>query len=154
MKTTEKIIAKNKKVEFNYEIMATYEAGLVLLGSEVKSVRQGKVNLSDSYGHISQGEIFLRNCHISPYDHASYANHDPLREKKLLLHSREIKKLIGKIKERGFTLVPVSLYLKDGRIKISLALVRGKRTVDKSKDIKERDLQREMERDFKSKNLS
>ncbi|MBN2384366.1 SsrA-binding protein SmpB [bacterium] len=153
MKENEKNISVNKKAHFNYEIVSTYEAGLVLLGSEVKSLRQGKANLNDSYGHINKGEIYLRNCHISPYDHAGYTNHEPLREKKLLLHRREIKRLIGKVNERGFTLVPLKLYFKDGRAKVLLGLARGKKSHDKSKEIKERDLKRDMERDFKSHNV-
>lgn len=151
MTQKEKIIVKNKKAYHDYEIISTYEAGLVLLGSEVKSLRQGRASLNDSYGHITKGELYLRNCHISPYDHAGYINHEPLRDKKLLLNKREIKKLIGKINERGFTVIPIKLYFKAGIAKVQIGLAKGKRKVDKSKTIKERDLKRDMEREFKGK---
>lgn len=144
-------ITKNKKAYHDYEIEATYEAGIVLQGSEVKSLRQGKANLADSYAHIHNAEVYLRNCHISPYDHGGYSNHEPMRERKILLHKREIKKLIGKIKERGYTLIPLKMYFVKGKAKVLLGLARGKRLADKRQDIKERDLRRDMEREFKDK---
>ena len=147
----EKLITKNKKAYQMYEIVDTYEGGLVLLGTEVKSLRQGKVSIVDSYAHFSQGEVFLRNLHINPYDHGGHINHEPRRERKILLHRREIRKLVGKVTEKGFTLVPLRLYFKDGRAKVLLGLVRGKKLADRRKEIKERDLKRDMEREFKER---
>lgn len=147
----EKKITRNKKVHLRFEIVSTVEAGLVLQGSEVKSLRQGNANMSDSYAFIKKGEIYLRNLHISPYDHGGYSNHEPLRDRKVLLHRHEIKRLIGKISERGFTLVPIELYFKNGLAKVLLGLARGKRQVDRSKDIKERDMKRDMAREFKDR---
>jgi len=145
-----RVIAKNKKAYFNYEILEAYEAGISLLGSEVKSIREGRISLKESYGEIKKGEVFLINCHISPYEAANRFNHPPLRERKLLLHRREIKRLTGKIKERGFSLVPTKVLISDkGNVKVEIALVKGKRTYQKKEAIKERDREREMRAELK-----
>ena len=141
-----KIICKNKKAHYNFEIEETLEAGVVLVGTEVKSLRNGKANLSDSYGKFKNGELFLVDMHISPYDHSARENHDPLRERKLLLHKRQIRKYLGKVAERGYSLVPLKLYFKHGKVKVELALARGKKTYDKREAIKKKDLRRELER--------
>src|SRR5690554_4033863 len=125
------MIVDNRKARHDYHILETYEAGIALKGTEVKSLRLGKVNIRDSFGQIKDGEVFLHGLHISPYDHGNRFNHDPLRIRKLLLHRREINKLIGKIKEKGFTLVPTKLYWKNGRCKVELALAQGKKLHDK-----------------------
>ncbi len=148
-----RVIAQNRKARHLYFIEETFEAGIALLGTEVKSIRAGKVNLKDSYAHVENGELFLYNVHISPYDPANRFNHDPLRTRKLLMHRREIRSLIGKVKEKGYTLVPLSLYFKNGKVKVELALARGKKDVDKRQTIAERDARREMERAFKEKKL-
>ena len=142
----EKLICQNKKAFFHYFIEETYQAGISLLGSEVKSLREGKVNLGDSYGDIKRGEIFLVDAHISPYSQANRLNHDPLRTRKLLLHKREIKRLIGKVEQRGYTLIPVKLYFVDGRVKVDLALAKGKKLFDKRETLKRKTMEREMER--------
>jgi len=145
-----RVIAKNKKAFFNYEHIETLEAGISLLGSEVKSIREGKISLKESYAEIKEGEVFLINCHVSPYDPANIFNHDPLREKKLLLHRREIKRLIGKIKEKGLTLVPVKVLLNDkGKVKVEIALAKGKRVYQKRDAIRQRDQDREMRAELK-----
>lgn len=145
-----KIIATNKKALFNYEKLEIFEAGISLVGSEVKSIREGKISLKESYAEIKGGEIFLINCHISPYKAANIFNHDPLREKKLLLHKREIKRLIGKIREKGLTVIPTRVKIDDrGRVKIELALAKGKRAYQKREAIKERDRDREMRAELK-----
>ncbi len=141
-----KKIAENRKARFNYTIEDEFEAGIVLQGTEVKSLRQGRANLKDSYAKVRQGEIFLHQLHISPYTHAHYDNHDPERPRKLLLHNYEIKRLIGKINERGYTLIPLRLYFKEGKVKVTLALGKGKKTVDKRETIRQRDQNREMDR--------
>jgi SsrA-binding protein len=141
-----KIICKNRKAHFNFEIDETFEAGIALLGSEVKSLRNGKANLSDSYGKFIGGEVFLVDANISPYEQANRANHDPLRDRKLLLHKREIRKLYGKVSERGFSLVPLKLYFKNGKVKVEMALARGKKLYDKREAIKKKDQRRELER--------
>jgi len=146
----EKMICKNKKAWYNYSIDETYEAGIVLKGSEIKSCRLGKASLKDGYGRIKNGEIYLINTHISPYAHANRFNHEPLRERKLLLHKREIKRLIGKINERGMTLIPLGMYLKNGKVKVELGLAKGKRLYDKRESIKRRTEERELERTLKS----
>lgn len=139
----------NRKARHDYEILETYEAGIVLKGSEVKSIRMGSANLKDSYAEVKDGEVYINNFHISPYKFSSkHTNHDPYRKKKLLLHKYQIRKLIGKVKEKGLTLVPLRVYSKNGRIKVELALARGKKLYDKRKDIKERDLAREAEREL------
>ena len=126
-----KEIAVNRQAFHNYEILEKFEAGVALTGTEIKSAREGKVNLKDSYGLVKTGEVWLLNCHISPYSHGSYANHDPLRTRKLLLNRSEINRLIGRTTERGLTLVPLRMYLKDGRLKCELALAKGRKTHDK-----------------------
>lgn len=146
-----KIIHFNKKARFEYEIFEEIEAGIELRGTEVKSLRLGKVNFKDSYATIKHGEAFLYNLHISPYEQGNVFNHDPLRIKKLLLHKHEIKRLNGKIQEKGMTLVPTKIYLKNGRIKLELGLGKGKKIVDKRREIARRDEQRELQREFKEK---
>lgn len=145
-KESRKIIAENRKARHDFHIEDTFEAGLVLKGTEVKSLRQGRVNLKDAYAKIKNGEVFVYQMHISPYPFAYYDNHDPLRPRKLLLHKREIKRLYGKVNEQGATLVPLRLYFKDGKVKMTLALARGKRKYDKRESIRRRDEQREMDR--------
>jgi SsrA-binding protein len=146
-----KIICVNKKASHSYFIENRYEAGLVLQGTEVKALRTGKANLKESYAKVKHNEIFLYNCHISPYSHGHQLNHDPIRPRKLLFHKREIKKLIGKVAERGYTLVPLKLYFSRGIAKIEIGLAKGKKLHDKRHSMKERDDQREMERAFKQK---
>jgi len=146
-----KIIATNKKASHNYELGESYEAGLVLQGTEVKSLREGRANLKEGYASIEDGEVYLYNCHISPYSHGNYTNHDPMRTRKLLLHKKEIKKLTGKIKEKGLTLVPTKLYFKNGMAKIELALGKGKKLYDKREAIKRRDAKLDIERAFKQR---
>ena len=144
-----KLIANNKKARHNYQIDDEYEAGIVLMGSEVKAIREGRVSFKDSYADIKRGEVFLRRLHISPYEFAYNANHDSLRTRKLLLHSHEIKKLVGKIKEQGYTLVPLKIYFKNDKIKILLGLGKGKKLYDKRESIKQRDVKRDMDRERK-----
>jgi SsrA-binding protein len=145
-----RIIAKNKKAFFNYELLDTLEAGISLLGSEVKSIREGRISLKESYAEVKGGEVFLIHCHISPYEAANRFNHDPLRERKLLLHSREIKRLAGKIKEKGLTLVPTKVLINaKGKVKVEISLAKGKRTYQKKEVIKERDRDREMRAELK-----
>ena len=146
-----KSICVNKEATHLYFIEERFEAGLVLRGTEVKSLREGRANLKESYARVSGDEIFLVNCHISPYSHGNQLNHDPLRSRKLLLHRREIRKLIGKVSEKGFTLVPISMYFSDGKAKLELGLGKGKKLHDKRESMKERVANREMERAFKNK---
>ena len=141
-----KIIAQNRKARYDYFIEDELEAGLVLKGTEVKSLRLGKANLKDAYARIKDGEVYVYQMHIGPYPFAYYDNHDPLRPRKLLLHKREIKKLYSKANEKGFTLIPLKIYFKDGKVKITVALVRGKRKYDKREAIRRRDEKREMDR--------
>ncbi len=147
----EKIVATNRKAFHNFSILETYEAGLVLRGTEVKSLRESQVNFKDSYASIDNGEAWLIGCHISPYHHGSDANHDPERRRKLLLHQREIKRLLGKVAERGLTLVPLRLYFKGGRAKVELGLARGKKLHDKRATIRERDERREMAKEARER---
>lgn len=147
----EQVVCVNRQARHNYFIEETYEAGLVLLGSEVKSLREGKANLKDSHARIQKGEAFLVNAHVSPYSGANQFNHDPKRTRKLLLHRREIERLTGKTKERGFTLVPLRLYFKDGRAKVELALARGKKLYDKRETLRRKVAEREVERSLKSR---
>jgi SsrA-binding protein len=147
-----KIICLNKKASHSYFIEEKYEAGLVLQGTEVKSLREGRANLKESYARIKDGEVFLYQCHISPYSHGNRLNHDPIRPRKLLLHKREIKKLFGKVAERGYTLVPVALYFSHGKAKLEIGLGKGKKLHDKRHALKERTDKREMERAFKNQN--
>ena len=147
----EKLVCVNRQARHNYFIDETYEAGLVLLGSEVKSLRDGKANLVDSYAQIRRGEAFLINAHISPYAGANQFNHEPTRTRKLLLHTREIERLTGKTKERGLTLIPLKLYFKDGRAKVELGLARGKKLYDKRDTLRRKVAEREVERSLKSR---
>jgi SsrA-binding protein len=147
----EKLVCVNRQARHNYFIDETYEAGLVLLGSEVKSLRDGKANLVDSYAQIRRGEAFLINAHISPYAGANQFNHEPTRTRKLLLHAREIERLTGKTKERGLTLIPLKLYFKDGRAKVELGLARGKKLYDKRDTLRRKVAEREVERSLKSR---
>ena len=137
------LIADNRKARYDFHLFDTYEAGLVLLGTEVKAIREGRVNLKDSYGRVENGEVFLYNLHISPYSHRGYAEHHPLRRRKLLLTKSEIRKLIGKTNERGFTLVPTRLYFQRGLVKVSVSLAKGKKTYDKRETIRRREIDRE-----------
>ena len=139
----ETLIADNRKAFFDYHILDTYEAGVVLNGTEVKGIREGKANLRDSYARVEQGEVWLYNVHINPYSHRGYVDHDPKRRRKLLLHRAEIRKLIGRTVERGLTLVPTRMYFKKGRVKVALGLARGKQTHDKRETIKRRETERE-----------
>ena len=141
-----KIIAENRKARHDYIIVDQYEAGLVLTGTEVQSLRLGKVNLKDSYARVKNGEVFLYQVHISPYPFAYYNNHEPLRVRKLLLHKREILRLYAKANEQGHTLVPLKIYFKAGKAKITLALAKGKRAFDKRQSIRDREQKREMDR--------
>jgi SsrA-binding protein len=141
-----KLICRNRKAYFEYVIDALYEAGLVLKGTEVKALREGKANIEDAYARFRNGEIFLYNAHISPYSHAAGENHDPTRPRKVLLHRREMKRLLGKVQERGFTLIPLRLYFKNEHVKVELALARGKKKADKRETIRRREEQRELER--------
>ncbi len=145
----EQVISVNRQARHNYFIEETCEAGLVLLGSEVKSMRDGKANLKDSHARIQKGEAFLVNAHISPYPGANQFNHEPTRTRKLLLHKREIARLTGKTKERGFTLIPLRLYFKGGKAKVELALARGKKLYDKRETLRRKMAQREVERSLK-----
>lgn len=147
----QKIVAENRKALFDYHIVDTLEAGLALLGTEVKAIREGRVNLRDSYGKIENGEVWLFNVNISPYSHRGYADHEPLRRRKLLLHRDEIRKLVGKVAERGFTLVPLRLYFKNGRVKVALSLARGKNAPDKRETIRRRETDRETRAAVKSR---
>ena len=151
-KGQKKNIAENRKARFNYHIEDVYEAGLVLMGTEVKSLRQGRANIKDAYAKIKNGEVFVYQMHISPYPFAYYDNHDPLRPRKLLLHKSEIKRLYGKANEQGASLIPLRLYFKNGKVKISLALARGKKKYDKRESIRRRDEQRVLERARKKNN--
>jgi len=144
-----KIIAENRKARHEYFIEDRFEAGMVLKGTEVKSLRQGRANLKDSYARIKKGEVYIHQLHISPYPFAYYDNHDPLRVRKLLMHKHEIKQLYGKINERGHTLVPLRLYFRDGKVKLELALAKGKHQHDKRDTIRRRDEQRDLERQRK-----
>ena len=142
----EKLICQNKKARHNYFIEDRYEAGIALLGTEVKSLREGRANLGDSYGKIKNGEVFLVDAHISPYSYANRFNHDPLRTRKLLLHRKEIRRLIGKVQEKGFTLIPLRLYFSNGKAKVELGLAKGKKLFDKREVLKRKTMEREMER--------
>ena len=137
------LIADNRKARHDYHLFETFEAGIVLLGTEVKAIREGRVNLRDSYGRVEHGEVFLYNVHISPYSHRGYATHDALRRRKLLLRRAEIRKLVGKTVERGLTLVPVRMYFKNGRVKVVLSVAKGKKQYDKRETIRRREVDRE-----------
>lgn len=150
-KTAEKIICQNKLARRNYFIEETYEAGVVLAGTEVKALREGRGNMKDSYAQVKNGEVFVYDMHISPYSHGNRYNHDALRVRKLLLHKREIKKLYGKSNEKGLTLVPLKMYFKNGKVKLEIGIGRGKKLYDKRQDIRRRDDMRDAERDMSSR---
>lgn len=140
----EKVLSMNRQAGHNYFLEDRYEAGMVLTGTEVKSARKGRVNLRDSYANVKDNEVWLYNCHINPYSHGNIYNHDPLRTRKLLLHKEEIRRLIGKVRERGYTLVPTRMYLKNGRIKLEVALAKGKREYDKRETERRREADKEV----------
>jgi len=144
-------IAENRKAFHDFHLLESFEAGLVLLGTEVKAIREGRVNLRDSFARVEDGEVFLYNVNISPYSHRGYAEHEPLRRRKLLLHRDEIRKLIGKTVEKGMTLVPTRLYFKDGRVKVAVSLAKGKKDYDKRETIKRREADRETRAAMKSR---
>jgi len=147
-----KIITENRKARHDYEVVEAFEAGIELRGTEVKSLRAGKCNLKDSYVRVTKaGELVVIGMHVSPYDFGNINNHDPLRTRRLLMHRREIDRLFGKVKERGYSLVPLKLYFKHGRVKMELALATGKKSYDKRRDMAERDAKREMQRALKER---
>lgn len=139
----QKVIADNRKAFHDFHVLDTWEAGVVLLGTEVKAIREGRVNLRDSFARLDKGEIWLQNVHISPYSHSGYAFHEERRQRKLLMHRHEIQKLTGKIQEKGLTLVPLQMYFKSGKVKVALALVKGKQAHDKRETIRRREVDRE-----------
>jgi SsrA-binding protein len=147
-----KIVCQNRKAYHDYSIEDTIEAGISLVGTEVKSLRDGKANLMDSYVLIKNMEAFLLNCHISPYSHGNIMNHDPVRTRKLLMHKKEIAKLQGKMAQKGYTLIPLKIYFKEGRAKVEVGLAKGKREFEKRDAIKEREANREIDKAMKSKN--
>jgi SsrA-binding protein len=144
-----RLIVSNRKARHEYHILETHEAGLVLQGTEVKSLRDGKANLQDAFARFDRGELWLHNLHISPYAAGNRFNHDPLRPRKLLLHRNELRKLVGQVEQKGLTLIPLDLHFRRGRAKVTLGLVRGKKLHDKRDDVKRRDAEREMSRDLK-----
>jgi len=147
----DKVVATNRKAYHDYEILETYEAGIVLRGTEVKSLRESQVNFKDCYAAVDNGEAWLIGCYISPYHHGTDANHDPERKRKLLLHRREIQRLLGKVAERGLTMIPLRLYFKSGRAKCELGLARGKKLHDKRASIREREAKREMAKEARAR---
>lgn len=147
----QRVAAENRKARHDYFILETYEAGIALKGTEIKSIRAGKVNLKDSFARIEKGEVLLYNVHISPYEHGNRENHEPLRTRKLLLHRREINRLVGKTQEKGLALIPLRIYFKRGLAKVELALAKGKKLYDKREALAEREARREMERAFREK---
>ena len=152
-KESQKLIANNKKAYHDYFIEENFEAGIALHGTEVKSMRQGKCSIKESFIRIENGEVYVYGMHVSPYEKGNIFNKDPLRVKKLLLHKYEINKLAGKVAEKGLTLVPLQVYFKDGRVKVEIGLARGKKLYDKRQDIAKKDQRREAEKEFKVKNL-
>lgn len=146
-----KIIAENRKARFDYFIEDTYECGIVLQGTEVKSVKNGNISFPDAFAEITNGEVWIKNFHISEYSFSSIFNHDPDRPKKLLLHAEEIKRLTRRVEEKGCTLIPLDFYLKDGRVKVTLGVCKGKKMYDKRASIKDRDIQRDIQREFAGK---
>jgi SsrA-binding protein len=144
-----KLIVSNRKARHEYHILDTYEAGIALTGTEVKSLRDGRANLQDAFASFNRGELWLNNLHISPYEMGNRFNHDPVRPRKLLLHRRELRKLVGQVEQKGLTLVPLDLHFRSGIAKVAIALVRGKQLHDKREDVKKRDAEREMARGFK-----
>ncbi len=152
-KEAQKLIANNKKVFHDYFVEEQYEAGLVLHGTEVKSLRMGKCSIKEAFVQVNKGEIFVYGMHISPYEKGNLFNRDPLRTRKLLMHKAEIAKLAGKCKDKGYTIMPIQVYFKDGRAKVEIGLCRGKKLYDKRPDIAKKDQRREVEKEFKVKNL-
>lgn len=152
-KETQKLVANNKKAYHDYFIDETYEAGIVLHGTEVKSLRMGKCSIKESFIRIEDGEVYVYGMHVSPYEKGNIFNKDPLRVKKLLMHKSEINKLMGKIAEKGYTLVPLQVYFSNGRVKVEIGLARGKKLYDKRADIAKKDMRREAEKEFKIRNL-
>ena len=150
----QRTIAENRKALHDYHVLDTWEAGVALLGTEVKAIREGSVNLRDSYARIEKGEVWLMNVHVSPYSHTGYARHDERRQRKLLLHHHEIQKLTGRVVEKGLTLVPLRMYLKNGRVKVALALARGKQVHDKRETIRRREIDRETRAEVKARTRS
>ncbi|MFD1739406.1 SsrA-binding protein SmpB [Bacillus salitolerans] len=146
-----KVVAQNKKANHDYFIEETYEAGIVLQGTEIKSIRNGRINLRDSFARVHRGEVFLYNAHISPYEQGNRFNHEPLRTRKLLLHKKQIAKLIGETKEAGVTLVPLKVYLKNGFAKVLIGLGKGKKNYDKREDLKKKEAKRDIERAFRDR---
>ena len=147
----EKLIAENRKARHDYHVLDTWEAGVALLGTEVKAIREGRVNLRDSYARVDRGELWMMNVHISPYSHRGYAQHEELRQRKLLLHRHEIAKLMGRTIEKGLTLVPLEMYFKKGRVKVVIALAKGKQAHDKRETIRRREVDRETRAAVKSR---
>ena len=147
-----KSVAVNRKARHDYHLTDHFEAGLVLRGTEVKSARAGRVNLKDSYAAERGGELYLMQCHISPYTHAFYENHDPLRPRKLLVHRQELRRLIGKISQRGLTIIPTRMYFRRGRLKVELALAKGKKLHDRRAAVRDRELKREVQAEIKERN--
>jgi SsrA-binding protein len=141
--STEQLVADNRKAHHDFHLLETFEAGLALRGTEVKAMREGRANLRDSYCRMEGGEAFLMNAHVGQYSHGGYASHDPLRPRKLLLHEEELRKLLGKTTEKGMTIVPLKLYFKHGRVKLAIALAKGKKSYDKRETIKRREAERE-----------
>ena len=139
----QRIIADNRKAFHDYTVLETFEAGVALLGTEVKSIREGRINLRDSYARIDRGEVWLLNVHVGPYSHTGYSSHEDRRQRKLLLHAHEIRKLTGKVAEKGLTLVPLQMYFKSGRVKVALGLVKGKQAHDKRETLRRREIDRE-----------
>lgn len=150
-KTNDRTVTKNRKARHLYHVLETHEAGIVLRGTEVKSLRSGKANLQDSFARVENGELFLHNMHISPYEQGNRFNHEPKRPRKLLMHKQEINRLLGQSKEKGLTMIPLKVYFKNGRAKVALALVKGKQLHDKRRDIAERDAKRSIERAMKER---
>lgn len=152
-KERQKLIANNKKAYHDYFIDETYEAGVVLHGTEVKSLRLGKCSIKEAFVRIEAGEVFVYGMHVSPYEKGNIFNKDPMRVKKLLMHRQEIQRLAGRVAEKGYTLVPLQVYFKEGKVKVEIGLARGKKLYDKREDIAKKDARRETEREFKIKNL-
>lgn len=150
-KGNSRVIAQNRKARHDYFIEETYEAGIVLQGTEIKSIRAGRVNIKDSFARVQNGEVFLYNMHISPYEQGNRYNHDPIRTRKLLLHRKEINKLIGVTKEQGYSLIPLRVYIKNGFAKVLIGLARGKKKYDKREDLKRKEAKRDIERAFREK---
>ncbi|MEK4028079.1 MULTISPECIES: SsrA-binding protein SmpB [Bacillaceae] len=146
-----KVVAQNKKARHDFFIEETFEAGIVLQGTEIKSIRAGRVNLKDAFARIQKGEVFVYNMHISPYEQGNRYNHDPLRTRKLLLHRKQIDKLIGETKEAGYSIVPLKMYLKDGYAKLLIGLAKGKKKFDKREDLKKKEAKRDVERAFRER---